>query len=127
MFSKIMPARGEAKPVYANLDKLSKETLRFELHGKIHELQPITVEIFYGLTNALVAFNSKVEGETADQVIDKCTSLFKSVCPTIVREDVEKMTQMQVGALYAIITDHALGRSSTLTMDDVKKKVMSMI
>jgi hypothetical protein len=127
ILSKIMPARSEAKPVYANLDKLSKEVLRFELHGKIHELQPITVEVFYGLTNALVAFNAKVEGETADQVIDKCTRLFQSVCSTITREDVEKMTKMQVGALYALITEHAVGRSHEMTSEDLKKKVLNLL
>lgn len=131
MRTKLRPTREDAKEkveVYANLDKLIEEPLRFTLNEFVHELKPVTTEEFYKLVNSLVQFNemSKKEGVKSEEVIDAFTGIFSSICSTITRKDVAKMNKIQIGALYQLVMNHAYGRSHEMTQDELKKKTMVM-
>lgn len=124
---RVKPTRDDVE-VYANLDKLIAEPLKFELFGKVRRLKPVTTEEFYKLVNALVTFNDLTAqtDTTPDQVIDKISDVFCSICDDITREDVSKMNRIQIGALYSLIMEHAYGKSHKLTPEDLKKKTMAM-
>lgn len=117
----------EAKEVevYANLDKLVSEPLPVELHGRIFYLKPVELGEYYQLANALAGLHemkAKTQIE-AKELRDAFKDLVNSVVtPNLTTADVEKMTQAQVGALYTLICEHAVGRSHSLSQDDLKKK-----
>jgi hypothetical protein len=124
MKAKMMPTRDDAKPVYANLDKLTTDSLSFQLLGQIHYLKPVNVEEFYKYVNALVVFQdvSNKEDVTADEVAECFLQVFSSICDTITLDMVKKMNEMQIGALFALLKDHAYGVSHNLTQEELKKK-----
>lgn len=122
---KLKPARARASEVsiIANLDDLITKPTAFTLHGKEHVIEPLSTKLFLQWSEALADFYAlkekpKVE---ADVLIDTYLKVFKSVCPTIERKDLEDATQAQIAALYSIILDHCTGKTP---MGESEKKKM---
>lgn len=127
-----MPTRHQfaESDVYANLDQLISDPLPFRLHGKVHLLKPVELQEFYSLTNALMklhALRDDASNINTDQLIDSYFKVINSVCGTITKQDIEQMTQAQIGALYALILEHASGRSHKVDHEELKKKTFHML
>lgn len=135
VFGKIMPTRHQFKgnqpeSVYVNLDKLISDPLPFRLHGKVHTLKPVSTKEFYHLTNSLAhlyTLRDQNKEVKAQEVIDAYYEVIKSLCDTITKEDIQKMTQAQIGAMYALILEHAHGRTEQVDQNELKKKTFQML
>ncbi len=116
------PAR-PALPV-VDLDAVSERSLPFLLHGKRHEIRPIQVQEFYGITNSFAEMKNRYAAGPIDskQLVDMYLRLFQSVVPTITRADVQEMTQAQCASLFLMILAKLEGRDHDLAADDLKKK-----
>ena len=108
--------------IVSDLDKMIAEPIAFRLHGKIHTIEPISVKEFYAYTNALARLNALRDKENIEngELVDAYFNLFTSVCKSIKIEDLENMTQAQVGALFQLVIDSVTGKA--YTSDEEKKK-----
>lgn len=99
--------------VVSDLDAMVAHPVAFRLHGQIHEIRPISVKEFYAFTNAIVSLQGleKAEHITPTQVVDLYQRLIQSVCDSIERSDIEKMTQAQCGALLNLIMECVTGKA----------------
>jgi len=115
---KFMPSRNKQKspsqpPVMvADLDALLTKKVSFKLLGKIHTIDPLTV---FQFTNFAAAYGEVLrlheqEKVTSEELIDVYYNLVASVCDTVSREDISKMTQQQVNGLFQIMVDLHTGR-----------------
>lgn len=114
--------------VYTDLDKLVTESLKFRFNGEVHELKPLSAGQFYRVANALAAlhsFNDKKE-LSQDEVVNAYYAVVSSVCDTIPKEAIYKMTSAQFGALYTMILEHVNGRSHRATQEDLEKKTLQL-
>jgi hypothetical protein len=108
------PAREAAtKNVVADLDKLIAEPVAFRFNGKAHLIKPITTAEFFKITSELAKMDALRKKDTIDNVelIDAYVGLLTAACDTLKREDIENMTQAQVGALFQLVLDCVTGRS----------------
>ena len=120
MFDLFRPARSQARQqiqggtdVVADLDALIEQRVSFKLHGKVHEIKPISSKDFLIFTNNLSKLmelkdKNKIE---AEELIEKYHGLISSLCDTIKIEDIESMTQPQVGALFQLLLDSVTGKA----------------
>jgi hypothetical protein len=109
----------------ADLDALLDESISFRLHGRDHEIRPISAAEFFKFTNAyagLSALGNKNEIPT-EQLISAYYEVFSSVCGTITKEDVRQMSIAQVGALFQLIIESVTGRAQV----DQKKTLEKMM
>lgn len=124
---KFWPARQKHKAeLIADLDALVSLPVSFILHGKEHVIKPVALEEFLKYTNAYAQlWNSQDENKklSNDQLIEIYENLFSSVCETITKEDIKKMTQAQVGALFQLISDTVTGKTHV----DQKKTLQNMM
>lgn len=112
---KFWPARQKhTADLVADLDAMVSEAIAFKLHGKQHIVKPISLEEFLKYTNAYSQiWNSTDEKKklTNEQFIEMYHQLFSSVCDTITVDDIKKMSQAQVGALFQLISDTVTGKA----------------
>jgi hypothetical protein len=110
--------------VVSDLDAMVSHPVAFRLHGQIHEIRPISVKEFYAFTNAIVSLQGleKAEHITPSQVVDLYQRLIQSVCDSIDRSDVEKMTQAQCGALLNLIMECVTGKAQVDEVDEEAQK-----
>lgn len=120
---KFFPSRTDAKAkqgpdLVADLDSLVNESFHFKLHGKIHTIDPVSTIEFFKFANALARVEGLKTAEkvTGNELIDSYYNLASSICHTITREDIERMTQQQAGAFLQLLMDVSMGR-----VDEKKK------
>lgn len=96
----------------ADLDALLVEPVSFKLHGKMHTINPLSVEQFMLLSSALVEIVDlqKKEGLTSDELIERYYGLVTSVCDTVTKDDIREMSQQQVSALFNLIIETITGK-----------------
>lgn len=125
IFSRLWPEKTEYKPAQllnseavTDLDAIISEPIEFRLHGKIHRINPLTTEQFLKVTNEYVNIQSmqKMDSLDSQEVISRYHAFISVACASITREDIEKMTQQQAGALLNLII-------GLLTGDTFKKKL----
>lgn len=99
--------------VVSDLDAMVAQSVAFKLHGKIHNIKPISVKEFYAFTNAMLSIQGLETAEhvTPAQIIDLYATLIRSVCDTVTRHDIEQMTQAQCGALLNLIVECVTGKA----------------
>jgi hypothetical protein len=117
----------EAGIVVRDFDKLVAQPVSFKLHGKVHTLNPVTVQEFWAFTEAMIKIqnlSTKPDVSVAD-LTEAYLSIFKSACPTITLKDVENMTQPQVAALLQFVVDTIKGASQVEDYDPQKKNHQS--
>lgn len=103
--------------IVRDFDKLVCEPVSFKLHGKAHTLNPITVQEFWRFSESMIQIQALANQKevTIEQLAKGYLAVFQSVCPSITLQDVEKMSQAQVGALLQFIVDTIKGASQTDT------------
>lgn len=117
------PARQEAYKdaiIVSDLDKLIAKTVGFVWNGKTHYIRPISVVEFLATSEALAKMDrlQKEKKVTFDEIVDAYEQLITSVCDSITRADILKMTQAQVGALVNLVIQTVTGKVHA----DEKKK-----
>lgn len=98
--------------IASDLDALVSEAIAFKIHGKVHTLNPVTVQEFLNFSYALTHAQS-LQAQTVvspEELIDVYFQVFASVCNTITKEDVKDMTQAQIAALFQLIVDSIMGK-----------------
>jgi len=105
-----------------DLDAIIAEPVYFKWNGKIHEIKPITVKEFLKYANANSKLLSSLQSDDKqpwETLASQYHSVIASVCDTISIDDVLKMEQPQVAALYQLIVDRITG---TVDLGNGKKK-----
>jgi len=101
------------EPVHyiSDLDSLISEPVYFKLLGKTHILKPMTTKEFFKFVDALATLQKLNEKDKIDndEAINVYVKLFSSVCDTIGRQEVLKMTNSQLVALMNLIIKNATG------------------
>jgi len=113
---KLWPTRQKYTPqVVADLDAMVSEPFAFKLHGKQRIIKPIQLEEFLKYTNAYAMLWNKAEDGTKklsdEKLLDIYVALFTSVCDDITKDDIRKMSQAQIGALFQLISDAVTGKA----------------
>jgi len=105
-------AKGQSPVMVADLDAMIVETVSFRLLGRDHEIPPLSVQQFMIFASAYAKVLALQEQEvvTPDQLVEAYFNLVSSVCKTITRDDIRKMGQQQVAALFQIMVDLHTGR-----------------
>jgi hypothetical protein len=117
MMSWFKPARSGAlsqgQDVIADLDAIVLEPVQFKLHGKLHEIAPVTTESFLRYTNALGKLMELKDKNqiTPDELVEGYFGLISSVCGTVTKQDIDDMTQGQVAALFQLVMDSVTGKA----------------
>ena len=98
--------------VVADIDAIDVKPVAFKWADKIHVLRPITTKEYLKVTETFAKMErlSKEGGYTCDELVDVYAELLASLCDTITRADIMRMTQAQVGAVLQLIIDHVTGR-----------------
>ena len=116
---KLWPSRQDAKKkqeqpsvMVADLDALLTEKISFKLFGKVHTIDPLTVEQFAKFSQAYfevtqMGGKAKVSPEEMIAAYSKLTSV---VVPSVGRDEISKMTQQQAAGLFQIMADLHTGR-----------------
>jgi len=119
MIEKIWPSRQDAKRkkgqssvMVADLDAMISQTVRFRLLGRDHEIEPLSVQQFMKFASAYskVLVLQEQDVVTPDELVEAYYNLVSSVCKSVSREDIKKMSQQQVAALFQIMVDLHTGR-----------------
>jgi|SRR6185312_183182 len=116
------PAREQAKgdvELLCDLDAIIEKTSTFKLHGKIHEIEPITTETFYKFVNGVLELQRAEVGSSQEDNA-RYLALVQPLCKSITRKDVDQMTMVQKGALLQKLSQKITGQS--VADDDSKKK-----
>lgn len=97
----------------ADLDAILTDSVSFTLHGKDHLINPLSLEEFIRFAEAQVQIANlrNRDGVTTKEVIDSQYALARSVCKSISRSDIEKMSMQQVAALYDLIMKTVSGEA----------------
>jgi len=114
-FEKLRPARSAAKEseLIADLDAMIAEPIAFRLHGKNHEILPISTKDFlkFSIEYEKIFGDKNKGGMTPEQVVERCYRMFKTLIPTISKNDIDNMNQAQVGALFSLVVDMVTGKA----------------
>lgn len=96
----------------SDLDAILSEPVFFKIHGKQHEIKPVSTLAFLKFTNALNTIQSVQSNKESSEseVIDATTAIIQSIAPSIQRKDIEDSTGAQIYALYQLILDSIAGR-----------------
>ncbi len=123
--SHLWPARSQKiddGPV-ADLDAIIAEPVPFRFKGKIHTLKVIDLEHFLRYTNAqsnlMKAASDQGNPMTAKELAQKYFEVINPLCETISIIDIMSMEQVQIAALYQLITDLVTGQ---VDLGEGKKK-----
>jgi len=115
ILSRIKPSRSAAQPaeIVTDLDALIVKTVSIQWQGRAHVLKPISTAEFLRVTEALAQMDKlrqREGGFKLDELVDVYTDVIGSVCDTIDRREILKMSQAQVAALLQTVIDHVAGR-----------------
>lgn len=115
---------GPEAVVVSDLDAMIANPVAFRLHGKVHQMRPVTVKEFFAYANALVGLERLKSDEklSDEQIVDLYCQLIQAVCDTVSKDDVKAMTHAQATALLQLVVDHITGKAHAPASDDVKKK-----
>jgi hypothetical protein len=112
------PARNEAAfkgegLVVADLDKMVVQPLAFRYGDRVHFIKPVDVQNFLIVTERIAVLDrmQKAKELSGAELVRAYADLIASMCDTIKIDDVRKMSQAQVGALYQLILDAVTGRA----------------
>lgn len=109
-----MPAREAVEvKVIVDLDRLISESVGFMLHGKLRRIKSMTQENFLRVVNELAALDlMRAKSERDPKALHAAyIKLFKQACEPINDEDLNKMTDAQIGALVQNIIECVTGRA----------------
>jgi hypothetical protein len=114
--------------VVKDLDALISDSVAFKWGGKIHEIRPIETGEFLQVYEALGMIDAlrKQDKITPTEILDAQYKLFSSLCSTIERSDLDKMTYLQVGDLYQLFIDTISGKSQVLG-NPLEKKTLAEV
>lgn len=114
-------AKEEETHIVADLDAIDVRPAKFKWDGKIHEIRAVNTFEYLKVTEIFARMDmlSKRSDFTVQELAEVYADLITSVCDTIKRDDVYKMTNQQIGALFQLILDQVSGR---LTKYDAEKK-----
>jgi len=125
---KLWPARTNATKLpdgpVTDLDAIIAEPVPFRFRGKIHILEPIQLMDFLRFANAHAELQNSMQSKdklSVEVLADKMLAVFQSVCKTITLEDLMKMEQVQVAALYQLVLDMVSGQVD-MTGEGKKKR-----
>lgn len=96
----------------ADLDALLTQKVSFRLFGEDHVIEPLTVEEFINFSKAYADILKLQEQEVVspEELVAAYGRMIEIVCDTVKTEDVKKMTQSQVVALFSMLTDIHTGK-----------------
>lgn len=103
----------EALEIDADLDALVSKPISFKLLNQVHTIEPISVQEFINFSAAYADFNEAAKKDTlsTDEVLEVYAKIFQSVIKTIKKDDIHKMTQAQVAALFALVVKAMTGEA----------------
>lgn len=113
------------RPLVADFDKIIGDPIPFQVLGKRHFLNPITMKEFAISADAMAQIMDKLVDPMAlkdfsvDRLLKMYLGVISSVCDTITMDDLNRMSQAQARALLQLVYDHITGR---ITEDPNQKK-----
>jgi len=127
MLTRLIPTRNKMRAegsVVADLDALLNESVYFKLHGKTHEIKPLSAKQFLILTNNLGhLLDLKEKSEiTPDELVDRYYDLVSSCCETISKDDIKNMTQQQIAGLFQLVMDALTGKAQAQSKHEIAEK-----
>jgi hypothetical protein len=107
--------------LFVDLDQLESRTSGLLLHGIERTLKPISIMSQMKIANAfarirVLASQDKISGK---DLYDAYFDIFSMIVEPFSKDDLDKMSQWQCGALYQQIEDHITGR---MRIKDSEKK-----
>jgi hypothetical protein len=100
--------------VVTNLDAIKSRTIAFRFNGKVHLIEPLSVDKYVEATAAMAAIGelitSKKRIKSEAQIMDAYDAIFSIMCPSVRRADLNDMSVQQIGALYNTVLEHVMGR-----------------
>lgn len=119
-------AKGLAPVMVSDLDAMISQPVSFKVLGKTHVIQPLTVQQFtqfaFAYSQIMALHNQEVV--TPDELVEAYYKMVSSVCDTVTKEDISKMSQQQVAGLFQIMVDLQAGK---LFGDDGQKKTLEKV
>lgn len=119
-------AKGQAPVMVSDLDAMVSQPVSFKVLGKVHTIEPLTVQQFtqfaYAYTKIMALHEQEVV--TPDELVEAYYNMVSSVCSTVTKEDISKMSQQQVAGLFQIMVDLQAGK---LFGDDGQKKTLEKV
>ncbi len=115
---------GEPVRVLTDLDRMISEPVGFRWKGKIHQIKPMTNEVFLLVLRDLARVHEiqKLALKPDEGTMLKVyAALFMDVCDTIDYDDIASMSYAQVTSLFAEIMDVVKGKSKD---DPAQKKTL---
>lgn len=105
-----------------DFDAITKSPGSVRLHGKEHEIRPVTVGEWFAFAHAIQEVSSleKREKVTLDEIVSAYFGIIQPYLPSITRQDIRDCSQAQVSALVDMITCHVTGKLT----DEKKKSLM---
>lgn len=103
--------------IVADLDRLISAPIYFKLQGKTHQLEPITVERFLELMQGMnvmdILRQKHAKGDTVskEELYAGYSEVFKAMCKTVGRAEVNQMTESQIGALFQLVLNCVTGKA----------------
>lgn len=114
LFRPARPSSHGDTQVVSDLDAICVKPVAIQWQGRTHVLKPITTAEFLRASEAMAKMDALTKKDKdqikLDELVDAYANVIASVCDTITRKDVLKMSQAQVGALIQVIIDHVTGR-----------------
>lgn len=110
----------------ADLDALVSRSFQFRLHGKVHELKPVSTQRYLDYIQAmgrLSELRDKTD-HTPQSIAETTLSVFQPLIPSLTKEDLMDATQEQIRALFSMVVKQVEGRLSP-EIDEKKKSVMA--
>jgi len=117
----IRPTRSEKMKI-ANLDSIITESVSFTLLGRDHTIKPVTLEQYLLITQAWASLEDlrKSEKINDEQILDAYYKCVSPVVKSLQRDDFNKLSIQQIGALLQLITKtvtgEAFGEKKTLLL-----------
>ena len=103
-----------SKNLIADLDKIISDTKTFILHGRTHEIAPVTAEQFFLLSEKLHQLDCLKEKDyTREEFAKAAHEVIESIAPSVTIEDIFKCSVAQVSGLFRIIIDTVTGKVET--------------
>ena len=112
---KLMPARtqalGSARGI-ADLDAMLVEPVGFKLLGRDHVMRPLSVEQFFRVTTKWAELEAiRADKEiNVEALLDKYHEIISAAVPTVKREDMDKMSMQQIGAVLQLVVETVTGK-----------------
>lgn len=116
MFGRFRPRRQEADQsvrVVVDLDRMLGELPGFKYRGKVYQIRAMDTAVWLRLCEELAALNllMRKEGFNRKEIRDRYYRLLVKAVDGISFEDVDQMTDAQLGAVVQLIVDCITGRA----------------